>query len=29
MNAAEQDERELYQEQLRRGARETPVVRDW
>ena len=29
MNAVEQDERELYQEQLRRGARETPVVRDW
>lgn len=29
LNAVEQDERELYQEQLRRGARETPVVRDW
>jgi Ca-activated chloride channel homolog len=29
MNAVEQDERELYQEQLRRGARETPVARDW
>ena len=29
LNAVEQDERELYQEQLRRGARETPVARDW
>jgi len=29
LNAVEQDERELYQEQLRRGARETPVLRDW
>ena len=29
LNGVEQDERELYQEQLRRGARETPVARDW
>jgi len=29
LSAVEQDERELYQEQLRRGARETPVQRDW
>lgn len=29
LNAVEQDERELYQDQLRKGSRETPVIRDW
>jgi len=29
LSAAEQDERELYRQQLRRGQRERPVERDW
>ena len=29
LNAVEQDERELYQQQLRKGSRDTPVLRDW
>ena len=29
LSAAEQDERELFREQLRRGRREPPVARDW
>lgn len=29
LDAIEQDERELYEDQLRRGSRETPVLRDW
>lgn len=29
LSAAEQDERELFREQLRKGRREPPVARDW
>ncbi len=29
LSAVEQDERELFREQLRKGQRETPVARDW
>lgn len=29
LNAVEQDEKRLYEEQLRKGSRESPVLRDW
>jgi hypothetical protein len=29
LSAAEQDERQLYRDRVRRGRREVPVARDW